>query len=107
EVAGIPIAILGAAFYLAVLVALMVWQSRGQANRWLPHVLVLAFGGAALYSLFLGGISSFVLRSLCWACAGLYLINFTGLFAALRLRSLGRWPPQQMLPPMGCNAYGV
>ncbi|MEL6178117.1 MAG: vitamin K epoxide reductase family protein, partial [Myxococcota bacterium] len=36
EVAGIPIAILGAAFYLAVLVALMVWQSRGQANRWLP-----------------------------------------------------------------------
>ena len=106
EIAGIPIAILGLGFYLAVLASLLIWRSRGFANRWLPEVWRLAFGGAVLYSLLLGGISSFVLRSFCWACVSLYVVNFVALYAVWRMERPGlggllKHLPEALLSPSG------
>ena len=72
---GIPIALLGAAWYVAALV--LTFSHR-------PGLLTLGYGVGAAYSLFLLGVSVAVLNTLCPACALLYACNFVGLAAAFR-----------------------
>ena len=71
---GVPIALLGAGWYV---VALLLTVARR------PGLLTLGYGAGAAYSIFLLVVSAVVLRTLCPACAVLYLCNFAGLGAAL------------------------
>lgn len=74
EIAGVPIALLGAAFYLAMgLVAYSGW--RGQERYEQAGGLVLLGGGAAvLYSAFLAWAST-TLGAWCLFCISLYVVN--------------------------------
>jgi protein-disulfide isomerase/uncharacterized membrane protein len=79
EIGGIPNAIIGLAFYVACGVALGL-AARG--DQWAKRLLVLGFGLAAVYSLFLAGVLGLVLRTFCPGCAGLYVVNVAGLVLA-------------------------
>ncbi len=87
QVGGIPISILGLAFYVGALVLLM-FHGR-KTERYVPHVLQGLFSLACLYSLFLAGVSAFFLGSLCWACTGLYVVNIVGLVLSRVLAGQG------------------
>jgi len=79
-IAGLPIAVLGAAFYASLLVLLPL--GRFAANRGfgrVPDVMLGASIGSVAYSMFLLGVSLLALGKLCPLCMGLYLINL-GLF---------------------------
>ncbi len=70
---GVPIAYLGLAFYVGLLVS-AVFDLRSGKLRTVAYAR--SFGAlAVLYSLFLAGMSLFVLRALCVFCAALYGIN--------------------------------
>jgi protein-disulfide isomerase/uncharacterized membrane protein len=73
EVGGVPIAVIGLGFYVATFSALVVGRSRSQ--RLGGRLLVMVYAAACVYSLFLAGVSAFVLGSFCWACSGTYLVN--------------------------------
>ncbi len=83
EVGGIPIALIGLGFYLGTLLILLLFRKSG--DKFAPHILLALYGGAVLYSLFLGGVSAFILQSFCWACTSLYLVNILGLLLARAL----------------------
>ncbi len=79
-IAGLPIAVLGAAFYAALLVLLPLGRfaaHRGFAR--VPDVLLGAGIGSVVYSVFLLGVSIISVGKLCPLCMGLYLVNL-GLF---------------------------
>lgn len=75
KVAGIPIALLGAAWFIVA--AALTFVRR-------PGFLALGYGAGTAYSLFLLGVSAFVLKTLCVACVILYICNFVGLAGARR-----------------------
>ncbi len=84
SIGGFPVAALGIGFYSAVAAG---WLLAGWGPaRWrvdaLRGVRVASVFGVA-YSLFLAGVSVFVLRTLCPGCVLLYVVN--GCFAALAL----------------------
>jgi protein-disulfide isomerase len=73
---GIPISALGAALYLLILV-LSGWSLAARPSlvpSLLSHLTVAAAGSVA-YSVFLAGVSHFVLRHWCLFCIGLYAVN--------------------------------
>lgn len=79
-IAGLPIAVLGAAFYAALLVLLPL--GRFAAHRGFGRVPDVMFGagiGSVVYSMFLLGVSLIAVGKLCPLCMGLYVINI-GLF---------------------------
>lgn len=80
SVMGVPIAVLGLGFYLGVAVMLLFHRRDGE--RHVPHMLMALFAAACLYSVFLAGISAFVLAAFCWACSSLYVVNVVGLVLA-------------------------
>lgn len=77
EVLGVPNAIIGLAFYVAGLVTLVRW--RFVRDDWGRPLLVLGFGLACIYSLFLAGVLALKLGTLCPACTALYGVNIAGL----------------------------
>lgn len=78
ELFGLPIAVLGQAFYLCALVVL-VWARLSKARReTLLDTLGMTISLSALYSAFLGGVSYFKLGTLCPLCIALYIVNIGG-----------------------------
>lgn len=75
KLAGIPIALLGASWF--VVAAALTFIRR-------PGFLAIGYGLGTAYSLFLLGISAFVLQTLCVACVILYICNFVGLVGSKR-----------------------
>jgi protein-disulfide isomerase len=90
RVGPLPVALLGAAFYLAGLV--LVRRARPDdaevGNLRLLHIL---FGVSVLYSVFLGGISALVLKTICPVCTLMYMANGVGLFATWKLVGEPPW----------------
>ncbi|MFN7951838.1 MAG: thioredoxin domain-containing protein [bacterium] len=76
ELVGIPISALGAAFYLAILglSAFSLAARPSLVPSLLSHLTVFATGSVA-YSVFLAGVSHFVIRHWCLFCIGLYAVN--------------------------------
>lgn len=91
EMAGIPVALLGAGAYLAVLATL--WAENRQVVKREEAALAL-FGislAGALYSLYLTYVELFVLRAICeWCVISALTITAICALAVLRLRSLTR-----------------
>lgn len=91
---GVPIAVLGLAFYLASLVTI-VW---GVFAPKLFHpagssLLQVGWLGSVLYSVLLGIVSLTVLDAVCPFCAALYLVNALGLvFVSLWLQQAPHKP---------------
>lgn len=83
---GVPIALLGLAFYVAILAVTVLGLSpkeqQVRAPYSAPAIAVTLFGLSLIYSMFLLGVSLGVLRSLCPFCAVLYVLNLGGLIAA-------------------------
>lgn len=73
-IAGVPIALLGAGFYLAVLVLLLLWLQTKKPN--LVTLLVTLTGIGLLIGVFLVGIQAFVLHAFCQYCLSSELIDF-------------------------------
>lgn len=76
ELLGIPISALGAGLYLLILI-LSGWSLAARPSlvpSLLSHLTVAAAGSVA-YSVFLAGVSHFVLRHWCLFCIGLYAVN--------------------------------
>lgn len=83
ELAGIPVSHLGSLLYVALLLAsLLAGRRPGFRARCQPYLLFLV-GIAVLFSLFLAGISAFVLHAFCVFCVSLYVINFALLFVLI------------------------
>ncbi len=77
----------GLGFYIGSLVALV--RYRLDRDVWAPRLLLGVYTLSCLYSLFLGGISAFVLQSFCWACTSLYVVNIAGLVLSRMLSDKG------------------
>ena len=86
ELFGLPIALLGLAFYLVVMVLALFdpKKARESSKPFRPAgIAVLLYGLSLGYSLFLAGVSAFVLKALCPFCVMLYLVNGLGLVGAV------------------------
>ena len=83
---GIPVALLGTAFSVVVLVTLLAWV-RGRDRRLLYAAYALALFGVVFVG-YLTYLELFVIRAICQWCVG-YAISMVVLFAATAL-SLGR-----------------
>ncbi len=87
ELFGIPIALLGFGFYVAVLAVLALGRLRRDDHPRAPHLLVLGGGAAVLYSAVLAGVSAHM-GKWCLLCVSMYgfntLILVAGLLAARR-----------------------
>ncbi len=76
-IVGIPNSAFGIAFYITaiLLVALQLRSSRPVFKNARNYIFLLSIIGL-IYSLYLGAISSFVLRNFCLYCTVLYVLNF-------------------------------
>lgn len=85
ELFGLPIALLGLAVY-AGLVVLTLFDRKDLRLSEAPlrpaTLATLLFAGSVAYSIFLAGVSAFVLSSLCPFCIMLYVVNGMGLVTA-------------------------
>lgn len=71
---GIPIALIGAIFYVAILVSLLLWIQTKE-KMWIN--LLTALTGAGLFvALLLVGIQAFILHAFCQYCLGSEIIDF-------------------------------
>lgn len=90
--AGIPISVLGVAFYAAILAVIFFGALKSSpktpsthdkpAPFSAPALTLTLYGLSVLYSLFLLGVSLFILQSVCPFCALLYICNIGGFAAA-------------------------
>lgn len=87
EAGGVPNAVIALGFYAAVL--LVLFRGRKENDEWIGPLLVLGFGLASVYSVFLGGVLAFVLETLCPACVGLYVVNLVGLVLSRQVSGRG------------------
>lgn len=87
ELAGVPVSHLGSLLYVALLLLSLLAARRPDFRTRSQPYLLLLIGLACAYSLFLAGISAFVLHAFCLFCISLYGINF-GLLAAVAPGSL-------------------
>ena len=79
EIFGLPVAVLGAAYYAGLLVLLPLGRFAGRGFGRVPDVVLGTSLFAVLLSFFLLGVSLFVVGKLCPLCIGLYLVDL-GLF---------------------------
>ncbi len=93
ELFGIPISLLGLAFYASIL-ALAIFETpkvRGSSNAFRPAAIaVVTFGFGVAYSIFLAIVSIVEVGSICPFCAMLYVVNIVGFVAACFWAGL--WP---------------
>lgn len=73
---GVPVAAWAALGYLAFLVLVSIRGDRPAAQLGLPALALAVAIGFVAYSLFLAGISSWVIGSYCLLCMALYAVNF-------------------------------
>jgi uncharacterized membrane protein len=90
EIAGIPIALLGAGAYLIILL-LLILEKRGEF--WADYAPIIVFGisfAGVLYSAYLTYIEIFVLRAICPYCvvSAVVLVFLLALASARLFRSL-------------------
>jgi protein-disulfide isomerase/uncharacterized membrane protein len=90
RVGPVPVALLGAAFYLGGLV-LVRRASSGDVEVGHLRLLHVLFGFSVLYSLFLAAVSAAVLQTLCPVCTLMYVANGVGLFATWKLVGEPPW----------------
>lgn len=108
---GLPIALLGAAFFAAVIA--LAWRQLARPEDPRPTQLVMLSSlGACAYSVVLAGVSFGAQGKLCPYCAVLYAINFLLLAVAIRAaqapfaRSLAQ-SLRAVLSPIGGLAFAV
>lgn len=103
---GIPIAVIGFAFYVASLVVglysfvAMRPEDNGDAQEDVAAMLFLFFVVAALYSVFLGWVNYTQLESSCRECTKLYVVNALGLvgsFMWLGVSNIKRVPGRLLI----------
>ncbi len=85
EIFGIPIALLGLCFYAGAMALVLFDRQAVRVSDapFRPAALTTTLFALSLgYSLFLGGVSLFVLQTLCPFCVMLYVVNGIGLAAA-------------------------
>ena len=82
EIAGLPIAALGLAFYVMVLLLGLAWRFFSESLPRSPDVLLLSGALAVLYSVVLGVYTLVALDHVCPLCLTLYGINFGLLLTA-------------------------
>lgn len=73
---GVPVAAWGVLAYLAFCALISIPVKQRTAVPGLPALALAIAAAFVAYSLFLAGISSFVIGSYCLLCMGLYLVNF-------------------------------
>ena len=73
-IAGVPIALIGVLYYVAVMVLLLIWQQT-KHTKWLT-LLVTLTGAGFLVGMILVGIQAFVLHAFCQYCLSSELIDF-------------------------------
>jgi uncharacterized membrane protein len=91
EIAGIPIALLGAGAYLAIILLLL---SEKRGKFWAEYASISVFGisfAGVLYSAYLTFVEIFVLRAICPYCvvSALVLVILLALSSARLFRNLG------------------
>ncbi len=94
-VAGVPVAYLALIAYAGI--AAMAVAARRTARPILAHGLVAGASACLVFSLYMAGISLFVLRAVCLLCSALYLVAIAT-FAAVVAAAL-RWPRAPGRPP--------
>lgn len=98
ELFGIPIALLGASFYVAIVVLAIFDRDevRESSDPFRPAAIALTtFGLGVVYSVFLAVISYVELGSLCPLCSILYAVNIVGF--GVSILWAGRGPHRVML----------
>lgn len=85
EVAGIPVAGIGIAGYIALLLFSTAWRSRPET----PTRLLAAAGAGLLFALYLTYVEAYELKTWCILCLGSQLVIFliTALAAVVKFRS--------------------
>ncbi len=73
---GVPVAAWALLGYFVFLGFVLIRLDRSHATTGLPALSFAVAAGFVGYSLFLAGISSFVIGSYCLLCMGLYVVNF-------------------------------
>ena len=73
---GVPVAAWALLGYFVLLGFVLIRLDRSPATTGLPALSFAVAAGFVGYSLFLAGISSFVIGSYCLLCMGLYVVNF-------------------------------
>jgi protein-disulfide isomerase/uncharacterized membrane protein len=91
SIAGLPVAVLGQAYYVAVLIMAAIWRFKAETLPRIGDAILLSAGLSVLYSAFLGVISKVVVGKLCPYCLILYGVNL-GLFVAAWLARPGGLP---------------
>jgi protein-disulfide isomerase/uncharacterized membrane protein len=106
EIGGVPIALLGAAFYLAVTVfSWNGWRER-EGYTGAPALLVVAGAAASAYSVFLAGASA-TLGAWCLFCMSLYLVNLLLLVSGILARRARPDGPGMMAAVMGTGDSSI
>lgn len=95
DIFGIPIALLGAAFYAGIVV-LAFFDPRSQRQSTRPFrpaaISTTLFGAGVVYSIFLAVVSLVDVGTICPFCAMLYGVNILGLLTSCLWA--GQWPKQ-------------
>ena len=89
EVAGIPISVIGLAFYISALILAAIDRFKSQLIPGLPSIFVLGGLLSVLYSIFLMVMGKIEVGKFCPMCMGLYAVNI-GLFL-YRVVFTSRW----------------
>ncbi len=94
ELFHVPLGSYGILFYGSVLfLVILNWGALGASGRVSAEVLLVLSFAAVLCSLFLFGVSRFVIGALCPLCLGMYALNllmFIGVFFLDRVEAFGR-----------------
>jgi uncharacterized membrane protein len=81
QIFGVPIALIGALFYLLILgLWLSLRQSRADWTRWIPVTLLLLSGLGVLFSIYLTALELFVIKAVCAWCLGSAVLTAMLLF---------------------------
>jgi len=87
EMFGVPVALWGLAFYLAVAASAALWRIGRAGYGGMPRILLLLAVSSNLYSAYLAWISHYRIHSWCLFCIGMYGLNLlllAGAVAAVR-----------------------
>ncbi|MBN1334777.1 MAG: thioredoxin domain-containing protein [Deltaproteobacteria bacterium] len=106
EMFGIPVALWGLAFYVAVAVGSALWRLGRKGYREAPWVLLLMAIGSLFYSLWLAWISHFRIHSWCLFCISMYGVNVLLLIGSCLAVRRERQAPRPRLWPLLWGSAG-
>ncbi|MCB9507262.1 MAG: thioredoxin domain-containing protein [Myxococcales bacterium] len=106
SIAGVPIALLGLAWYVVAAALALVGVGTGRSANTARRLLALGSVAGVAYSIVLAAVSVLIVKSVCPACIALYAVNVVLVVAALALwkahrgASVGHSP----VPPLAAGA---